>query len=87
MGIQELDRVRQLHQLGSLKIVSILRVGVVMIMFAAMQAGDTPRWHQQAILVAVYAVAAVGAALTPIAAATCAVHLRFGTWRMNASRT
>ena len=67
----ELDRVRKNHQLRSYRIVSVLRIGVVGLMVAAMLVG-TPEseWAQQTALVVVYAFVAL-----------CAVALAFAPFR------
>ncbi len=63
----ELDRVRRNHQLRSYRIVSVLRIGVVGLMAAAMLVGTPPsEWPQQTALVVVYAFVAL-----------CAVVLAF----------
>ncbi|VBA42656.1 putative sensor histidine kinase NarS [Mycobacterium attenuatum] len=56
----ELERVRKLHQLRSYRIVSVLRIGVLVFLIAAMIVG-TPahEWAQQTVLVAFYGLAAV----------------------------
>ena len=58
----ELARVRRLHQLRSYRIGSVLRIGVVGLMVAAMLI-DTPRseWAQQSVLIVLYAFVALGA--------------------------
>ena len=67
----ELDRVRRLHQLRSYRIGSVLRIGVVGLMVAAMLI-DTPRseWAQQSALIVLYAFVAL-----------CAVALAFSPFR------
>ncbi|KAA1251505.1 sensor histidine kinase [Mycobacterium simiae] len=56
----ELQRVRKLHQLRSYRIVSVLRIGVLAFVVAAMIVG-TPQheWTQQTVLVAGYALASL----------------------------
>ncbi|MEE6136914.1 ATP-binding protein [Mycobacterium sp. 050128] len=58
----ELHRVRRIHQLRSYRIASVIRIGVVGLMVAAMIIG-TPRheWPQQTVLIVAYAVIALGA--------------------------
>jgi two-component system NarL family sensor kinase len=58
MSVHDLDRVRHVHQLSALKIVSALRVGLVVVMFVAIQVGVTPRWRQQILLSSIYAAVA-----------------------------
>ncbi|SOX56037.1 histidine kinase [Mycobacterium ahvazicum] len=55
----ELHRVRRIHQLRSYRIASVIRIGVVGLMIAAMIIG-TPRyeWPQQALLIVLYALVA-----------------------------
>lgn len=67
----ELGRVRRLHQVRSYRIASVLRIGVVGLMIAAMLS-DTRRseWAQQTVLIAAYA-----------AVALCAVALAFSRSR------
>jgi len=67
----ELDRVRRAHQLRLYRIASVLRIGVVGLMVAAMVVG-TPQseWAQQTALVVVYAFVAL-----------CAVALAFSPFR------
>ncbi|OOK70150.1 putative sensor histidine kinase NarS domain protein [Mycobacterium kansasii] len=56
----ELERVRKLHQLRSYRIVSVLRIGVLVFVIAAMIVGTpTHEWGQQTVLVALYGVAAL----------------------------
>jgi two-component system, NarL family, sensor kinase len=59
MGAHDLDRVRRLHQLSALKIVSVLRIGLAAIMFIAIHAGVTMHWREQFALLSVYAAIAV----------------------------
>lgn len=59
MSVRDVDRVRQMHQLSALKIVSSLRVGLVGIMFMAIHAGVTHHWREQVVLLSVYAAVAV----------------------------
>jgi two-component system, NarL family, sensor kinase len=67
----ELERVRSLHQLRSYRIASVLRIGVVGLVVAAMVVG-TPHseWARQTALVIVYAFVAL-----------CAVALAFSPFR------
>lgn len=58
MSVRDLDRVRQIHQLSALKIVSALRIGLVAIMFMAIHAGLTYHWLEQVVLLSVYAAVA-----------------------------
>jgi two-component system, NarL family, sensor kinase len=59
----ELDRVRGIHQLGSYRIASVLRIGVVGLMVAAMIVGTRrSEWPQQSVLIVVYAFIALCAA-------------------------
>ncbi len=63
----ELGRVRKLHQLRSYRIASVIRVGVLGLMVAAMLIGtQRSEWAQQSVLIAVYAFFAL-----------CAVALAF----------
>jgi two-component system NarL family sensor kinase len=63
----ELHRVRRVHQLRSYRIASVVRIGVVGLMVAAMIVGtDRSEWTQQSVLIVVYAVIAL-----------CAVALAF----------
>lgn len=56
----ELDRVRRVHRLRSYRIASVLRVGVVALMIAAMLIGTRrSEWAQQSVLIALYAGIAV----------------------------
>jgi two-component system NarL family sensor kinase len=70
MGVHDLDRVRQMHQMSALKIVSALRTALVVVMFVAIQVGVTPRWREQVLLSSVYAAVA--------AFALAVAFLRFG---------
>lgn len=67
----ELARVRRLHQLRSYRLASLLRIGVVALMIAAMLT-DTRRseWPQQTVLIVAYAVVAM-----------CALALAFSRTR------
>ena len=67
-GDVELDRVRSVHQLRAYRIASVLRIGVVGLMVAAMVVG-TPKSEraQQTTLVVVYAFVALGAAVLAFA--------------------
>lgn len=59
----ELHRVRGIHQLRSYRIASVVRIGVVGLMVAAMMIGTSrSEWLQQSVLIAVYAVIALCAA-------------------------
>ncbi|EUA07506.1 putative sensor histidine kinase NarS domain protein [Mycobacterium kansasii 732] len=59
-GDVELERVRNLHQLRSYRIVSVLRIGVLVFVIAAMIVGTPPHeWAQQTALVALYGFAAL----------------------------
>jgi two-component system, NarL family, sensor kinase len=59
----ELDRVRRLHQLRSYRIASVLRMGVVGLMVAAMIIGTRrSEWPQQSALIVLYAFVALCAA-------------------------
>ncbi len=63
----ELDRVRRAHQLRSYRIGSVLRIGVVVFMVAAMLVGTRrSEWAQQTALVVLYAFAAVCALLLAV---------------------
>lgn len=64
-GDAELERVRTIHQLRSYRIGSVLRIGVVGLMVAAMIIGtDRHEWPQESVLIVLYAcVAACAAAL------------------------
>lgn len=56
----ELGRVRKLHQLRSYRLASVLRIGVVGLMIAAMISGTRQsEWAQQIVLIVVYAVVAL----------------------------
>ncbi|QLL06835.1 sensor histidine kinase [Mycobacterium vicinigordonae] len=56
----ELERVRSVHRLRSYRIASVLRVGVVALMVAAMLIGTRQsEWPQQTVLIVVYAFIAV----------------------------
>ncbi|BBZ71997.1 histidine kinase [Mycobacterium paraseoulense] len=72
----ELGRVRRLHQLRSYRIASVLRLGVVGLMIAAMLSGTRrSEWAQQTVLIAGYAVVA-----------TCALALAFPRSRLRLGR-
>src|ERR1700727_3547965 len=63
----ELQRVRRIHQLRSYRIASVVRIGVVALMVAAMIIGtERSEWPHQVLLIVVYAFAAL-----------CAVALAF----------
>lgn len=67
----ELDRVRRLHQVRAYRIASVVRLGVVGLMIAAMIAGTRrDEWPQQSALIAAYAFVAL-----------CAVALAFSPFR------
>jgi two-component system NarL family sensor kinase len=67
----ELDRVRRAHQLRSYRIASVLRIGVVGLMVAAMLIGTRrSEWVQQTVLIVLYALAAL-----------CALVLAFAPFR------
>jgi two-component system NarL family sensor kinase len=58
----ELRRVRGIHQLRSYRIASVVRIGVVGLMVAAMIIGTRrSEWPQQGVLIGAYAFAALGA--------------------------
>ncbi|HYO02786.1 MAG TPA: ATP-binding protein [Mycobacterium sp.] len=58
----DLDRVRQLHQLRSFRIGSVLRIGVVALMLGAMLVGTThAEWPGQEVVLVLYVVAAASA--------------------------
>lgn len=60
----ELDRVRRVHQLRSYRIGSVLRIGVVLLMVAAMLIGTRQsEWAQQTGLIVLYGLAALCALL------------------------
>jgi two-component system, NarL family, sensor kinase len=66
----ELERVRSIHQHRSYRIASVLRIGVVGLMIAAMIIGtNRSEWAQQSVCIALYglwALAAVGLAYAPV---------------------
>lgn len=67
----ELDRVRKLHQLRSYRLASVLRIGVVALMVAAMLSGTRrSEWTQQSVLIVLYG-----------AMALCALALAFSPSR------
>ncbi|BBX76171.1 histidine kinase [Mycobacterium shinjukuense] len=67
----ELDRVRRLHQMRSYRIGSVLRIGVVVFMVAAMLVGTRrSEWPQQIVLIVIYAFTAL-----------CALLLAFSSFR------
>ncbi|WP_208619721.1 sensor histidine kinase [Mycobacterium scrofulaceum] len=71
----ELGRVRRAHQLRSYRVASVLRLGVVGLMVAAMVVGTPKReWAQQTALVAGYGIVA----LCALALATPRLRQRFG---------
>lgn len=56
----ELERVRRLHRLRSYQIASVLRIGVVALMAAAMLIGTrSSEWARQTVLISLYAFVAV----------------------------
>jgi two-component system, NarL family, sensor kinase len=60
----DLDQVRKLHQLRSLRLQSALRVGVVGLMVGAMLVGTSPNeWKRQSVLLILYGLAALWAAI------------------------
>ncbi|WP_242660243.1 sensor histidine kinase [Mycobacterium mantenii] len=70
-GDAELERVRAIHQLRSYRIGSVLRLGVVGLMVAAMAVGtDRSEWPQESVLIGLYAVVAL-----------CALGLAFAPFR------
>src|SRR5262245_12999633 len=65
MSTIDLDRMRQIHQSRSLRIASVLRFGVVIIMIGAMLVGTPPaEWAKQSVLLGLYALAAIGALMS-----------------------
>jgi two-component system NarL family sensor kinase len=68
-GDVELERVRTIHQLRSYRIGSVLRIGVVGLMVAAMIIGTRrSEWPQETVLIVMYALvalSALGLAFTP----------------------
>lgn len=70
-GDAELERVRTVHQLRSYRIGSVLRIGVVGLMIAAMLIGTSrSEWPQESVLIALYALVAL-----------CAFGLAFAPFR------
>ncbi len=70
-GDVELERVRTVHQLRSYRIGSVLRIGVVGLMVAAMVIGTRrSEWPQQSVLIVLYALVAL-----------CALGLAFAPFR------
>ena len=70
-GDVELERVRTVHQLRSYRIGSVLRIGVVALMVAAMVIGTRrSEWPQQSVLIVLYALVAL-----------CALGLAFAPFR------
>jgi two-component system, NarL family, sensor kinase len=56
----ELDRVRMLHQGRSYRFAAVLRIGVAVLMVAAMLIGtDRSEWAQQTVLIALYGIASL----------------------------
>jgi two-component system, NarL family, sensor kinase len=75
----ELHRVRRIHQLRSYRIASVVRIGVVGLMVAAMIIGtNRSEWQQQAVLIGVYAFVA----LCAMALAFSPFHQRIGLGRL-----
>src|SRR5262249_20877253 len=62
VGIAQLDQVRQSRHSRSLRTVSLLRLGVVAMLFMAIEVGVTPHWRDQCVLLAGYLVVALAAA-------------------------
>lgn len=61
-GDAELERVRAVHQMRSYRIGSVLRVGVVGLMVAAMIIGTArSEWPQESVLILLYGIIALGA--------------------------
>lgn len=70
-GDAELERVRTVHQLRSYRIGSVLRIGVVGLMVAAMIIGTSrSEWPQESVLIVLYALVAL-----------CAFGLAFAPFR------
>jgi len=68
-GGLELDRVRRLHQVRSFQIGSVLRIGVVALMFGAMLVGTRQAdWFKQIVLLGLYSCAALCAVVIAFAA-------------------
>lgn len=63
MGSRQLDSVRRSYQIRSLRIVSVLRLGVVAGMFTAIHVGVTTHWRAQLLLLIAYLAIAVLAAV------------------------
>jgi two-component system NarL family sensor kinase len=64
MSDTDLAEVRHAHQLRSLRLQSVLRIGVVVLMIGAMLVGTPPaEWPGQSVLLALYAFVAVPAAI------------------------
>ncbi len=59
MTIRELDRVRRVRELSSLRVVAVVRLGVVALMVFALDVGVAPRWREQAALLLAYGIVAV----------------------------
>lgn len=60
----ELDRVRRLHQGRSYRFAAVLRIGVAVLMVAAMLIGtDRSEWAQQTVLIALYGITSLCALL------------------------
>jgi two-component system, NarL family, sensor kinase len=75
----ELHRVRRIHQLRSYRIASVVRIGVVGLMVAAMIIGtNRSEWQQQGVLIAVYAFVA----LCAMALAFSPFHQRIALGRL-----
>jgi two-component system, NarL family, sensor kinase len=78
MSVRDLDRVRRIHQLNALKIVSVLRIVLVSIMFIAIHAGVTTHWREQFALLSVYsavALVALAVAFGPVGRSATARRL------------
>lgn len=75
----ELHRVRRVHQLRSYRIASVVRIGVVGLMVAAMIIGtNRSEWRQQGVLIVAYAVVA----LCAMALAFSPFHQRIALGRL-----
>ncbi|MGD1110814.1 MAG: sensor histidine kinase, partial [Mycobacterium sp.] len=75
----ELYRVRRIHQLRSYRIASVVRIGVVGLMVAAMIIGtERSEWPQQSVLIIVYAFIA----LCAVARAFSPFHLWWALHRL-----
>ncbi|GLB85911.1 histidine kinase [Mycobacterium kiyosense] len=81
----ELDRVRTVHRLRSFRIASVLRIGVVALMVAAMRIGTRhSEWPQQTVLIAVYAFIALCSVVLAFAPLRRRVGMgpKVGAWRL-----